>query len=106
MNFEDPALTGEDEYLDKLLLTDRLFDGKDHSISFKLDPYFANVENVSIYFTSISESYYDYKTTLSLQKEVSGDPFAQPVQVFTNIQHGLGIFAAYNQDEWKLKKNP
>lgn len=106
MNFEDPALTGEDEYTDKLLLTDRLFNGEDYSISFKLQPYSSNVENISICFNTISQSLYEYETTYKLQREVSGDPFAQPVQVFTNIQHGLGIFAAYNQDEWKLKKNP
>lgn len=106
MLFEDPALTGDDEYTDKLLLTDRLFNGEDHSISFKLQSYSSNVENISICFNTISQSLYEYETTYKLQREVSGDPFAQPVQVFTNIQNGLGIFGAYNQDEWKLKKNP
>lgn len=106
MVFEDPALMDEEEYTNELLLSDRLFNGKDHSISFKIQPYFSDAQIISICFSSISESYYEYQTTSSLQRDVSGDPFAQPVQVFTNIQNGLGVFAAYNQDEWKIKKNP
>lgn len=106
MNFEDPALTENDEYVEELLLTDRLFNGKEHTISFNLDQSVGGEGTISICFNTISESYYDYETTLKLQRQVSGDPFSQPVQVFTNIKNGLGIFAGYNPDEWKIKKNP
>lgn len=106
---DDPALgNSDDSYLDEFVISDRLFHGKSHILSFKLDTYHFldgyNRGDVIVYLKSVSKSFYEYKTTVNLQKSVSGDPFAQPVQVFNNIQNGLGIFAGYSQVEYDLKK--
>lgn len=45
---------------------------------------------------SISEDYYLYNKTLSIQETISDDPFAEPVQIYSNIENGHGIFAGYN----------
>lgn len=45
---------------------------------------------------SISEDYYLYNKTLSIQEAISDDPFAEPVQIYSNIENGHGIFAGYN----------
>ncbi|MBX2913941.1 MAG: DUF4249 domain-containing protein [Cyclobacteriaceae bacterium] len=42
----------------------------------------------------LNEAYYKYELTRNLQERTTGDPFAQPVQVFSNITNGIGIFAA------------
>ena len=46
-----------------------------------------------------TEEYYKYNYTRDLQASTEDNPFAQPVQVFDNIEGGLGIFAGYNQVE-------
>ena len=46
-----------------------------------------------------TKEYYDYLYTRDLQASVENNPFAQPVQVFDNVEGGLGIFAGYSQVE-------
>ena len=48
---------------------------------------------------TVTEEYYTYNYTRDLQASVENNPFAQPVQVFDNIENGLGIFAGYSQME-------
>ena len=49
-----------------------------------------------------TEEYYNYNYTRDLQVSVENNPFAQPVQVYDNIENGLGIFAGYSQIEKKV----
>lgn len=44
-----------------------------------------------VYVQGITESYYQYYNTLLLQRENSGSPFSEPVQVYTNVENGAGI---------------
>lgn len=79
---------------------DVLFDGKNFSINAKMQPnmWGGNAKlKYYIYFRSVSQDYYKYKTTSLLQNYTSGDPFAQPVNVYTNIENGLGVFAGFTQ---------
>lgn len=89
-----------------ILFNDRLFDGNTFEMEmfasgspFTYDPGSGGVDldvEVESYVVlkSVSRSYYLYQTTFNLQNWNDGDPFAQPVQVFTNIPNGLGIYSA------------
>jgi len=46
--------------------------------------------------SSVSEDYYKYNVTLAKYEQTQGDPFAQPVQVYSNIENGFGIFGGYS----------
>lgn len=46
-----------------------------------------------------TEEYYNYNYTRDLQASVENNPFAQPVQVYDNVEGGLGVFAGYSQVE-------
>ena len=46
-----------------------------------------------------TEEYYNYHYSRDLQASVESNPFAQPVQVYDNVENGLGIFAGYSQTE-------
>ena len=48
---------------------------------------------VRVYLHNISRSYYYFRTSLELYQSASGNPFAQPVQVYSNIENGFGVFA-------------
>jgi hypothetical protein len=51
---------------------------------------------VVVSLLSLSEDYFKYKLTLEKYQETAGDPFAQPVQVYSNVENGFGIFGGYS----------
>lgn len=81
----------------KLLIDDTLFDGEEAAIELFIDNVFSQ-ENTEgeIRFTlkAVSSTYFQFHTTYGLQWWNEGDPFAQPVQVFSNISNGIGILMA------------
>ncbi|GAB3507226.1 hypothetical protein GCM10027341_41440 [Spirosoma knui] len=46
---------------------------------------------------SIDRAYYNYQYAVGRQAQASGNPFAEPVLIPSNIQGGLGCFAGYNK---------
>jgi len=78
----------------KVLLDDALFNGREAKLQFS-GAFNTRAElDVKVMMRNVTEDYYRYNTTLNLQQQVSGDPLAQPVQVFSNIENGRGIFMA------------
>ena len=86
------------------LFNDLLFNGQNKSLKIEIPnddykgsegDYQWSYETISlrIYLHNISPSYYYYRTSLELYQNASGNPFAQPVQVFSNIENGFGVFA-------------
>ncbi|MBO6515413.1 MAG: DUF4249 family protein, partial [Bacteroidia bacterium] len=51
----------------------------------------------------ITKAYYQFLTTLSLNRPVYGGPFSTSSQVPSNIQGGYGIFATYASDVKELR---
>ena len=104
----DQSLSNDERGLEKLV-NDNLFNGKDYTFHVKLYnrrySFGSQIfqQHARVVLLSVSEEYYKYFTTKSLQDYTNGDPFAQPVQVFTNIENGLGIFAGYSTSVIELK---
>ncbi|MFK8037537.1 MAG: DUF4249 domain-containing protein [Crocinitomicaceae bacterium] len=75
-----------------LLISDDNFNGSNYTITVKkyMDD---NPDTLIVSLRSISADLYKYKTTLQKYNEVQGNPFGEPVQVFSNIVNGFGIFA-------------
>lgn len=97
--YEEEALyTPHFEY--GILLKREDFDD-DHVFTFSFNDFiFTNekVQNHWIEVRSVTEEYYLYHESLSRQKLVRQDPFAEPVIIFNNIRNGLGNFSGYNSD--------
>ncbi|WP_293015027.1 DUF4249 domain-containing protein [Mongoliibacter sp.] len=97
-----------------ILFNDRLFDGRTFEMEMTSSGTAFSMEErelpegfrVSIYIVlkSISKSYYLYENTFNLQAYSDGDPFAQPVQVYTNINGGLGILKSEAAYEFKVRE--
>ncbi|MGB3848505.1 MAG: DUF4249 domain-containing protein [Tunicatimonas sp.] len=68
------------------------------NVVFGADESFPSYELFALLRTT-TEEYYNYTRTRDLQASVESNPFAQPVQVFDNIEGGLGVFAGYSQVE-------
>lgn len=46
---------------------------------------------------NISKHFYDYAVTERLHRAVKDNPFAEPVQVATNVKNGFGVFGGFNR---------
>lgn len=81
---------------------DELFNGNQYTIDLLVDEYYFNgeketVESIQISVSKISEEFYWYETSYQAYIASRNDKFfTQPVQVYTNIENGLGIFAGYS----------
>ncbi|WP_421873164.1 DUF4249 domain-containing protein [Marinoscillum sp.] len=95
-----------EDYDDTGLFNDNLFDGKRHSETIEYYfYYYDNGETASedpklyLELRRVSEAYYNYKTSRSLQQNAVDNPFAEAAQVYNNVEDGYGIFASYNANE-------
>jgi hypothetical protein len=106
---DNPENTPYNQYLqidNSIFVKDILFSGKEADISIKSQDFSAvYADRVIVTLRTLTEEYYNYVTTSELQDVTSGDPFAQPVNVYNNIEHGFGIFAGYSQSTF-THENP
>jgi len=90
------------EEVPSITFTDNLFNGSQYTIDLLLADYFfseekESIETIYIATSSISQEYYWYETSYQNYMNAQGTGFfSQPVQVYTNIQNGLGVFAGYS----------
>jgi hypothetical protein len=99
---DDPAIQNQiiNQY-EGVVIKDVLFNGKEVTLSFKTPENDLFQEGaVVVSLRTLSPEYYRYKTTAALQEHTSGDPFAQPVNVYSNVKNGYGIFAGFSQSEY------
>jgi hypothetical protein len=87
-----------------LFFTDHIMNGGDYTIYLDLLDY--GFRKSKLYFfelSSVSESAYLYLRTREAYNASQSDPFAEPVQVFSNINGGFGIFAGVNKTYFQFK---
>lgn len=65
----------------------------------------AIVEEEYLYINlyNVSPSYYLYFVTLNKSRESGGDPFAEPTQIFSNVNGGYGILGSLSAFHLKLQ---
>ncbi|MFW5886608.1 MAG: DUF4249 domain-containing protein [bacterium] len=84
-----------------LLFTDELFEGQQVTLDI-----FTDSEKPLVVLKNISRNYYEYKKSLNAhlysqntKRETVYELFkADPVELYSNVNNGLGIFAGYTQD--------
>ena len=84
-----------------LIFTDELFEGRQLTLDI-----FTESEKPLVVLKNISENYYEYKSSLNThlftqntKRETVYEIFkADPVELYSNVANGLGIFAAYTKD--------
>mgnify|MGYP006098161431 CR=1 FL=1 len=80
-----------DNTFDKLLFNDGLFAGETATFEINVGDV-SHMSYLVLNLYSCSEEHYLYNKSYQTAIETSGDPFAQAVQVYSNINNGLGIF--------------
>lgn len=102
----DPVLseTGVLDYdAQTILFSDALFNGKAYNFQIPFEP-LNNESQLGVKFYSISKAYYDYKSSWYRHSYNQGGrslefliiDLGNPVQMFSNVKNGRGIFAGYN----------
>ncbi len=82
------------------VFTDDIFNGKFKTINFSFPVY--NISDIpeSNKFTfclaSISEDLYKYIISYNKNRKNGDNPFAQPVQIYSNVENGIGLFAGFS----------
>jgi len=90
---DDPSIEGDYR---NMIFSDLLFDGQTYEISFNFEDYdFYPTKTYYIMLSSLSQANYLYKKTSILFFKRQGDPFAEPVQIYNNIEGGFGTFSGY-----------
>ena len=95
---------GGSPWRDQGLFNDLLFNGQNKTLEIEIpnenwsgseDGYDWSYKTLTLrlYLHNITISYYYYRTSLELFQNASGNPFAQPVQVYSNIENGFGVFS-------------
>ena len=91
----------EEYYQDRAYFDDALFDGGTYDLDIAI-PYSSGfrVEGEKrryyIQFLTLSEDLYFYEVSADRQRSTDQDPFTEPVDVYSNISSGFGIFAGYH----------
>ncbi len=65
-------------------------------VDYTIDALLEELGNVQVEVRTISPEYYKYFVSLSHQLLNSQDPFAEPIQVFSSVDGGLGNFSSYS----------
>lgn len=100
------GVAGDSIFGTSLLFSNNIFAGKSYTLSFATDndqP--RRAVRLTILLRTLSEAQYQYLRTRWLAEDTSGDPFAEPVPVFSNVENGYGIFASYSVDSVVVKLN-
>lgn len=88
---ETPTGIAETEAFGNIFLfTDAVFNGSSRTITFRMENYNPGSDYV-IRLSSLSHDFFRYQRTLDRYDYSNGDPFAEPVLIFTNVSGGLGI---------------
>ena len=84
---------------------DTLFDGRtreielSHDLGRDPDP---DPSGMYLQVLYISEAYYQYLKTARLHDDTLANPFAEPLNVYGNVENGYGIFAGYSSRTFEL----
>ncbi|NQY66446.1 MAG: DUF4249 family protein [Flavobacteriales bacterium] len=74
-----------------------MFNGGTKTMSLALEYHDLGNMLVRVNLYNISRELFFYNRSFELYNESYGNPFAQPVQVYSNIENGFGIFAGRNK---------
>ncbi len=82
--------------------TDELFDGVTKTLEVSCNDYSAYYDFLQISITSVSNDVYLYDKALNLYSTTNGDIFSEPVQVYSNVTNGFGIFGGFQTTRFKI----
>ncbi|MBU0764328.1 MAG: DUF4249 domain-containing protein [Bacteroidetes bacterium] len=107
---EDPALDIENskifitDYKEVVIFDDEIFDGLGYTFNLYLFKDYLSPGENKLTFTlyTLPVDLYRYFRSYSFYQGAYQDPFAEKVQIFSNIENGFGIFGGYGVSEFTI----
>lgn len=106
-----PAYFGSDDLLffnkggiqnEEAIFDDALIGEKTYSLKLTARS-FNSIRAMHVMLMSVTESYFKYMKSSQSQEKNGDNPFASPVQVYTNIEKGIGIFAGFSGSSMRVR---
>ena len=99
----DPATTTGINYA-SLILDDLSFEGEIKNLSIIIDKQNIQTVEEKLYLSwrVTTEDHFLFNKSTRAQIDQEGNPFASPVQVFSNMENGIGIFSIVNENIIKV----
>jgi hypothetical protein len=72
-------------------LSDDLFNGDNITLSFNTNYMTNDLNPISLFLYSYPEGYINYWETLMLYQDARNNPFSQPVNIYSNVENGIGF---------------
>lgn len=85
----------ENYYWEGALFDDATFDGSTYRIKIQVGYYDPDFDYLKLFLINASEDHFKYRQSYDAYYESNGDPFAQPVQIYGNVENGYGVFAGH-----------
>ncbi len=114
VNSSDPSIeTATSDFIDlniclsndKIFFRDLLFNGTKKELKFyigsgDIGPYIMPTDTLysTVRLHHVTDAGYKYLQTSQVASSTDGDPFSEPVNVYTNVKNGYGIFTMQNTD--------
>lgn len=98
----DDVALGLEDYTDQVVFSDELFDGDERTVVIYVEDTRAWDDFIEVRMTSITQELERYVRSHTAYERNFGNPFSQPVQVFSNIEGGFGIFTGYQVSRKKI----
>jgi len=99
------SFLGVDNAYNYLLLKDDQFDGQDYTLEFYVINWAEFKDEQlegEIRLMNTSEEFFNYRKSYEIYETALNNPFSQPVQVFSNINGGMGVFAGGTLNVWPV----
>ncbi len=97
--YEDPFYPDDCLQSDRLLLADKNFNGTNKTLIFyteagALEP-MPGTGKATVELLHINKEYYTYIKSLNSRENADDNPFAEPVNLYSNVVNGYGMFTTY-----------
>lgn len=103
---ENSTIFANQDYMSGLSFNDEVFNGQRFKIRVKYRDWSArsNLE-YQVQLVSLKRSGYLYQTSIQAYRDASGDPFSEPVLIYSNIDNGYGIFTGSSSVSFSFNPN-
>jgi hypothetical protein len=97
--YEDPFYPDDCLQSNRLLLSDKNFNGTNKTLIFyteagELEPT-PGYGKAWVELLHVNKEYYTYIKSLNTRENADDNPFAEPVNLYTNVKNGYGMFTTY-----------
>ncbi len=101
---DDPVAEKSEEYYGVARFTDELIDGQTYKLKLDFRDWEASRDQEYIIeLISLNRDSYMYRRSVQEYRESNGDPFSEPVLIYSNIKNGYGIFAGHSKYIYRVK---